>query len=143
MLGGEKVIDGGLRLKLSHNSCQRGSVVMDFGFLHTALSVFTIEEVEYSVERLLGIIQHVSECPGLTILKKTVTRDDDSGHFGLQSGWLSRFRHSYSERSIFAPTNIVTTTTEMARAIPRAACERVTPALPPGLPEGTQRPSGD
>ncbi|MHC4406418.1 MAG: hypothetical protein ACYTG0_42865 [Planctomycetota bacterium] len=63
--------------------------MVKLGFLHAALSVFTIEEVEYGVERLLGIIQHVGECPALTVLKEIVTGGDDSGHFGLQCGWLS------------------------------------------------------
>jgi hypothetical protein len=89
MLGGEKIIDGASRLKLSHNPCQWGSVVVKLRFLHAALSVFTIEEVEYVVERLLGIIQHVSECPALTVLNKIVTGDDDSGHFGLPFGRFS------------------------------------------------------
>jgi hypothetical protein len=89
LFGGEEVIDGGLRLKLSHDPCQWGSVVMKLRFLHAALSVFTIEEVEYRVERLLAIIHHVGECPALTVLKKIVTGDDDSGHFGLQSSWFS------------------------------------------------------
>jgi len=91
MLGGEKVINGWLRLELSDDSCQRGSIVMDFGFLHATLPVSIIEEVEYSIERLLGIIRHVGECPALTVLKKIATSDVHIGHFGLQSGWLSAF----------------------------------------------------
>jgi hypothetical protein len=58
---------------------------MNFGFLHPTLPVVTVEEVDYVVERLLGIIQHVSECPALTIIKKSVTGDAHFGHFGLQS----------------------------------------------------------
>jgi hypothetical protein len=38
-----------------------------------ALPIFVIEEVEHNVERLLGIVHHVSECPALTIPKETVT----------------------------------------------------------------------
>jgi hypothetical protein len=45
---------------------------MNLGSLHAALPIFVIEEVEYSVERLLGIIHHVSERPALTIPKEIV-----------------------------------------------------------------------
>jgi hypothetical protein len=87
VFGGKKVIDGGLGLKLSHHSSQRRPVVVDLGFLHAALSVFAIEEVEYGVERLLRIIRHVSKCPALTILKEVVTGEDYCRHSGLQSSW--------------------------------------------------------
>jgi hypothetical protein len=40
------------------------------------VSVFTIEEVEYNVERLLRIIEDGGEGSALTVLKKTVTGDD-------------------------------------------------------------------
>jgi hypothetical protein len=45
---------------------------MNLGSLHAALATFVIEEVEYRVERLLGIIHHVSECPALTIPEEIV-----------------------------------------------------------------------
>jgi hypothetical protein len=143
MLGGEKLIDGGLGFKLSDNSCQCGSVVVKLGFLHAALSAFVIEKPEYSVERLLGIIHHVGECPALTVLKKMVTGDGYLGHFGLQCVGSPLFWHSYTATTTSAPTNIVGTTTGIARGIPAAACQRVTSGLPPGLPEGTQRLSGN
>jgi hypothetical protein len=76
VLGGEKVIDGWFRLKLAHNACQGRPVVVNLRFLHTAVSVFTLEKVEYNVERLLGIIEHVGKGPALTVLKKIVTGDD-------------------------------------------------------------------
>jgi hypothetical protein len=76
VFGREEVIDGWSRLKLSHNSSQSGSVVVNLGFFHATLSVFITEEVEHIVERLIWIIQHVSKCPALTILKKIVTGDD-------------------------------------------------------------------
>jgi hypothetical protein len=88
VLGGKKVIDRGLRLKLTHNPRQGGSVVVDLGLLHAALSVFAVEEVKYSVERLLRIIQHVSECPALTILKEVVTGEGRCRHLGLQWSWV-------------------------------------------------------
>jgi hypothetical protein len=71
-LGGEKVLDERLSLKLPHNLYPTGSLVMNLGSLHAALPIFVIEEVEYSVERLLGIIHHVSERPALTIPKEIV-----------------------------------------------------------------------
>ncbi|MBC8868407.1 MAG: hypothetical protein H8E44_03265 [Planctomycetes bacterium] len=58
--------------------------MMNLGFHHATLSVFIVEEIEYVVERLLWVVQHVSECPALTILKKTLTGDDRSGHLSLQ-----------------------------------------------------------
>jgi hypothetical protein len=48
---------------------------MNLGFFHATMSAFSIEEVEHIVERLLGIIQHVSKCPALTVLKETLTGD--------------------------------------------------------------------
>jgi hypothetical protein len=72
-LGGEEVIDERLILKLPHNLHQTGSLLMNLGSLDAALPIFVIEEVEYSVERLLGIIHHVSECAAFTISKKTLT----------------------------------------------------------------------
>jgi hypothetical protein len=49
---------------------------MNLGFFHATMPAFIIEEVEHIVERVLWIIQHVSECPALTVLKKTITGDD-------------------------------------------------------------------
>ena len=46
---------------------------MNLRSLHVALPIFVIEEVEHNVERLLGIVHHVSVCPALTIPKETVT----------------------------------------------------------------------
>jgi hypothetical protein len=88
VFGGKKFIDGGLGLKFSHHSSQRRPVVVDLGFLHAALSVFVIEEVEYGVKRLLRIIRHVSECPALTILKEVVTGEDYCRHSGLRPSWV-------------------------------------------------------
>jgi len=58
---------------------------MNLRFHHATLPVLIVEEVEYVVERLFRIVQHVSKCPALTILKKTLTGDDRAGHFSLQS----------------------------------------------------------
>ena len=80
MFGGEKAIDGWLGFKLSHNPGQGRSVVMNLGFLHATLPVFVIEEVEYGVERLLWIVQHIGERPALTVLKKILTGDGDFRH---------------------------------------------------------------
>jgi hypothetical protein len=81
VFGGEKGIDGGLGLKLSHNACQRRPVVMNLGFHHAALTSWVVEELQHRVERLLGILQYVSECPALTVLKKMVAGQDYSPHF--------------------------------------------------------------
>jgi hypothetical protein len=59
--------------------------VVSLGFLHATLPVFVIEEVEYSVERLLGIIQHVSERSSLTVLKKIMAGEGYLTHRGLRS----------------------------------------------------------
>ncbi len=75
MLGGEKAIDGRLRLKLSHNARQRGPVVMNLCFLHATLPVCVVEEIEYSVERLSRGVQHVGERPSLAILKEILASD--------------------------------------------------------------------
>jgi hypothetical protein len=57
---------------------------MNLGSLHAALPVFTIEEVEHRVERLLGIVHHVGECPTLTVLKEVVASNAHSSHLGAQ-----------------------------------------------------------
>jgi hypothetical protein len=85
VFGGEKVIDGWLRLKLSHHPGQSRAVVMNLGFLHATLSGFVIEKAEHSIERLLQVIQHVNECPALTVMKKIVAGDEYPCHFRLQS----------------------------------------------------------
>jgi hypothetical protein len=71
-LGGEKFMDERLSLKLPHNHYQTGPLVMNLGSLHAALPIFVVEEVEYSVERLLRIIHYVSECAPFTIPKEIV-----------------------------------------------------------------------
>jgi hypothetical protein len=80
VLGGEKLVDGWSSLKLSHDSSQSGPVVMNLGFFHATLPPFVIEEVEHIVERLLRIIQHIGECPALTVLKKVATGDGCGTH---------------------------------------------------------------
>ena len=65
--------------------------MVDFRFFHAALSAFVIEEGEYLVEGLLGIIHHVSECPALTIPNEVVAGEGHFRHFGLQSGGFSAY----------------------------------------------------
>jgi len=83
--GRKEILDGRLRLKLSLYGRQRGSVVANLRFDHASLAVFIIEEVEYRVERLLGIIHHVSERASLTVVKKIVTGNANYCHFGAPS----------------------------------------------------------
>jgi hypothetical protein len=52
VLGGKEVINGRLRLKLSHYPGQRGSVVVNLRLLHPALPFFVAEEGEHGTERL-------------------------------------------------------------------------------------------
>ena len=79
------MIDGLLCLEFSHDPGQRGPVVVKLGFLHAALSVVVVEKREDIVERLLGIIQHVGECPALTVLKEVLTGDRSCRHSQFQS----------------------------------------------------------
>jgi len=51
---------------------QRDSLLMSLGVLHRTRSASATEEVEDSVQRLLRMVQHVSKCPALTVLKKSV-----------------------------------------------------------------------
>jgi hypothetical protein len=56
---------------------------MNLGFQHATLAVLIIKEGEESVKRLFRIVQHVSERPALTVLKKIITGNGHSGHFNL------------------------------------------------------------
>jgi hypothetical protein len=49
---------------------------MNLGVLHAALSVVIVEKGKYIIERLLWIVQDVSKCPALTILKEIATGND-------------------------------------------------------------------
>ena len=86
MFRGEERIDGRLRLQFPHHARQGEAVVMDLGFYQTTLAARVVEELQHGVERLLGIIQHVGECPALTVLDETVTGQNDFPHFGLHAG---------------------------------------------------------
>jgi hypothetical protein len=58
---------------------QRDSLLMSVGVLHRMLSASANEEIEYRVERLLGIV-----------VRKIVTGGSQFGHNGLRSGCFWR-----------------------------------------------------
>jgi hypothetical protein len=48
---------------------------MHFGFLHAALAILVVEEIEDLVERLLRVVQHVGKRPALPVLPKVLAAD--------------------------------------------------------------------
>jgi hypothetical protein len=81
---GEEGVDGRLSLGFSHRSGHRDSFVVSLGALHRTRPASESEEVEYGVEWLFQFIQHFSERPALTVLKKIVTGCVQFGHGLLQ-----------------------------------------------------------
>ena len=53
---------------------------MNLGFRHAMLPSFVIEEIDYRVEWLLWVVQHIGKCPALTVLKKILACEGDSRH---------------------------------------------------------------
>jgi hypothetical protein len=97
VLRGKKGIDGRLRLKFSNNACQRGPIVVNFGFLHPSLAVLATKEVKHFGKGLLGIIHHVGKCPALAVLKKNVPGDDNGIHFALRSCSLGPMQFHFTQ----------------------------------------------
>jgi hypothetical protein len=57
--------------------------VVQFGFFHPPLAIQVGKEFQRSVERLLWIVDHISKCSPLMIVKKIVPRDANSRHVSV------------------------------------------------------------
>ncbi len=69
---------------------QRDLRLMSLGVVDRKLSAFANGEVVYSVDRLFGMIQDVSDRPALAVSKIIVAGCVHFGHGVLQSGWSWR-----------------------------------------------------
>jgi hypothetical protein len=71
---GKVLINCRLRLQFPHHACQRCSVVVKFGFLHSTLPIVIAEEREHLIERLGQVVQNVRERSPLPIAKEIFAR---------------------------------------------------------------------
>ena len=66
----EESINAWLSLQLTYHPCQWRSIVVNFGFFHPPLTVGITEKRQHIPKRLLGVLQHIAECPALPIAQK-------------------------------------------------------------------------
>jgi hypothetical protein len=77
---GQELIKGWLGFKFAYHARKRGTVVVQFGFLHASLAICIAKEVQYDIERLFRIVDNVRKSLSLTICQKLVSRHACFGH---------------------------------------------------------------
>jgi hypothetical protein len=70
----QESVKGGLRLKFSNDTSQRGAVMVQLRFRHSPLAVGVVKELQHGVERILRIVHDVGKLPSLSIFQKPTPR---------------------------------------------------------------------
>ena len=65
---------------LANHTGQRGSVMVQLGFLHPPLTVRIVEELQGDIERLLGVVQDIRIRSPLRVFEETISCYLDSRH---------------------------------------------------------------